>query len=169
MHHTDDLELGERLVSREPVVVRRRVIWGDCDPAQVVYTPRFADYAAAAVQWFWRVANTDGGLDLAAHGLLTPIKAMAFTFHRVLRPDDLFDMTVYVETIRNRTVDLLVEASGTEGAAHFSARFTTILVAADSFESRPIPSPTRRALESYGERFPALRGKPRRALRTLAD
>ncbi len=47
--------MDERLLCRSPVKVRRRVRWGECDPAQVVYTPRFADYLAAAYSWFARL------------------------------------------------------------------------------------------------------------------
>lgn len=155
MSGSRDDDLGERLISREPVIVRRRVLWGECDPAQVVYAPRFADYGASAVQWFWRAGLPDGGSNLASEGMMTPIKHMAFTFHHVLRPGDLFDMTVHVGAIRDRTIDLLIDAKAADGSACFSARFTPILVAAHSFESRPIPSPIRHALEAYRARFPA--------------
>lgn len=154
MSEPGDDELGERLISREPVIVRRRVQWGDCDPAQVVYTPRFADYGVSAVQWFWHAMRSAGGPDLAAEDLLTPIKYMAFTFDRVLRPGDLFDMAVHVTSIRTRTFDLQVDATGMDGSPRFTGRFAPILVSARSFTSRPIPAALRPLLESYRDRFP---------------
>ena len=159
MNDPDDDNLGERLISREPVIVRRRVHWGECDPAQVVYTPRFADYGASAVHWFWRVVLPDGGSELATAGLITPVKHMAFTFQHVLRPNDVFDMTVRIGAIRTRTLDILVDATGSDGSERFSARFTPILVSDRDFESRPIPSATRQVLEAYHERFPGLAGE----------
>ncbi len=35
-------------------VVQRRVRWGECDPAEVVYTPQFAHYVVAAVDDFFQ-------------------------------------------------------------------------------------------------------------------
>jgi acyl-CoA thioesterase FadM len=100
------------------------------------------------------VLNEDG-MDLAASGTITPIKSMAFTFHRTLKPDDLFDMTVHVGAIRDRTLDLLIEATGMDGLERFSARLTPILVSSRSFESTAIPLPARQAFEGYRARFPA--------------
>ena len=160
MNGFDDDDLGERLISRAPVVVRRRVLWGDCDPAQVVYTPRFADYGASAVQWFWRVVLGAERPELVSEGLITPIKHMTFTFEHVLKPGDLFDMTVYLSAIRNRTFDLLIDARGRDGSPRFAASFTPILVSTQSYVSKPIPPSVREALETYRGRFTAPTDRP---------
>src|SRR5439155_20898499 len=34
----------EQVIGTTPVVIRRRVKWGDCDPAGVVYTVTFGEY-----------------------------------------------------------------------------------------------------------------------------
>ena len=39
----------EHVVSTHPFTVRRRIRWGDCDPAGVVYTGRFVEYLLGAV------------------------------------------------------------------------------------------------------------------------
>jgi acyl-CoA thioesterase FadM len=157
MSGPDADDLGERLISRAPVVVRRRVAWGDCDPAQVVYTPRFADYGASAVDWFWRVVLPPGGPSLVSEGLMSPIKHMEFTFEHVLRPGDLFDMTVYLTAIRTRTLDLMIKATGIDGTPRFSASFSPILVSTRTFTSAAIPASLRRPLEAYHERFSGVR------------
>ncbi len=36
----------EAVLADTPFVVRRRVKWGECDPAGVVYTPSFSEYVA---------------------------------------------------------------------------------------------------------------------------
>ncbi len=159
MNEFDDDDLGERLISRAPVVVRRRVLWGDCDPAQVVYTPRFADYGASAVQWFWRAVLGAERPELVSEGLITPIKYMTFTFEHVLRPGDLFDMTIYLTAIRSRTFDLLIDARASDGSPRFTANFTPILVSTQSYVSQPIPPSVREALEAYHEHFAAPAGR----------
>ena len=147
---TSDADLGERLVSDSPVRVRRRVAWGDCDPAQVVYTPRFADYAASAIQWFNRTRLAA----LRELDLLTPLKALSFEFLHVLRPHDLFDLMVYVTDVRTRTYDLgVVAVSSADGNIHFIAHATPILVTPRDFTATPIPASLRSILDSYREEF----------------
>jgi acyl-CoA thioesterase FadM len=143
-----DEDFGERLISRTPVKVRRRVIWGECDPAQVVYTPRFSDYAAAAGMWFTRVVLNSQDPSLATLGIGTPMKALSMEFHHTLRPDDVFDMTVHVGDIRNRTFELDI-AADLNGRPIFSAKIVPIMIDAKSFTSVDIPTQIRERLERY--------------------
>jgi len=142
-------EFTERLVSSEPVVVSRRVLWGDCDPANVVYTPRFSDYLLSASDWFVRAVLDANGPALSEAGIGTPIKAMSLEFHHVLRPGEFFEMTVHVDKIRSRTFDLLVLARGADGALRFTGGITPILINMSAFTSIMLPETTRRALEAY--------------------
>ncbi len=144
-----DLEATERLISRTPVTVRRRVIWGECDPAQVVYTPRFADYLASAFGWFARVVL--GDLLKLADGtpIGTPMKGLELEFHRSLRVDDYFDMIVEIGEIRNRTFDMEVKALSMVGEPHFSGRLSPILIKGSTFETIELPPKLREALYTY--------------------
>ena len=139
----------ERLISRDPVIVRRRVLWGECDPAQVVYTPRFSDYLVSAATWFSRTIIDAAPPGLGAAGLGTPAKAMSLEFHHVLRPDEFFDMAVTVTDVRERTFDLGVQAHGVDARLRFSGSITLILIDRATFRSRPLPPHIREALTSY--------------------
>lgn len=150
----DDDDFTERLVSRRPIIVRRRVLWGECDPAQVVYTPRFSDYLGSAYAWFIRVELAKARPTLEAGGLTAPAKAMALEFKRVLRPHDLFDMKIHVTDIRRRTFDIVIDARSPQGEAHFSGRLSPILVRASTMESVEIPVSVRGILESYRDAYP---------------
>lgn len=148
-----DEVMDERLLSRKPIIVRRRVRWGECDPAQVVYTPRFADYLAAAFSWFIRIELKEAlGADDGTR-LRTPMKALALEFHHVLRPDDLFDMTVYVTSVRKRTFDLLIVAQSTTGESRFVGRLSPIIVNAN-FRSIDLPERIHNVLSAYRECHP---------------
>lgn len=140
---------SERLLCRRPVTVRRRVIWGECDPAQVAYTPRFADYLIAAFDWFCRSVLSGDLTDEQGDYLITPMKALSLEFHRVLRPGDLFDMTVYVSAVRIHTFDLLVSARSPQGQLHFEGRISPIIVNQENFKSVSIPPGARQALVNY--------------------
>lgn len=144
-----DDEATERLVSRAPVRVRRRVLWGECDPAQVVYTPRFTDYAVSAAGWFFRTIVNVEQPDLNALDIGTPMKAMSFEFHHVLRPDDLFDMTVVVRDLRTRSLEIGIEATGPGSRPIFGARLFPIMIDRRSFTSVAIPEVVRARVERY--------------------
>ena len=78
----------EHVVSTHPFTVRRRIRWGDCDPAGVVYTGRFVEYLLGAVDLFSRHAF--GGLRSAfvnGLGVDTPCKGLSLDFHVALAPD----------------------------------------------------------------------------------
>lgn len=149
-----DNMIQERLLSKSPVIVRRRVRWGECDPAKVVYTPRFADYLAAAYGWFSRIIMAD--LLVADDGsrLDTPMKAIALEFHHVLRPDDLFDMTVHVVEVRQRTFDLLIIARSPDKEARFEGRMSPIIVD-KNFRSVDMPARLKEALLAYQTQWTA--------------
>jgi acyl-CoA thioester hydrolase len=147
-----DEDFRDRLIGHAPVTVRRRVMWGDCDPAQVVYTPRFADYVASAADWFWRVIMDGNSPSLSEAELYTPVKYLSFTFHHVLRPDDLFDMSVRVTAIRTRTLDLAIEAVGMDGTPRFSSVLSPILISSKNYQALPLPGHVRAALEAYAAR-----------------
>ena len=140
--------VDERLLSTSPVTVRRRVRWGECDPAQVVYTPRFSDYLAAAYSWFTRVLLSDKLIAEDGTRLVTPMKALSLEFHHVLRPDELFDMAVYVEAVRDRTFDILVVAQSLSREPRFTGWMTPILVNSH-FRSVDLPNPVTQTLLAY--------------------
>jgi acyl-CoA thioesterase FadM len=140
----------EYVVGTTPFVVRRRVKFGECDPAGFVYTVVFGEYAVSAAELLYgslfgstpqRVRN-EIGLD-------TPTRALEFDFRNSLRPDDEFDMTVTVADIRTRTYVLAIDARTPAGVDVFRAVLTPICVARDVRHAIKIPPAFRIALEQY--------------------
>jgi acyl-CoA thioester hydrolase len=142
----------ESVVRTEPFTVRRRVRFGDCDPASVVYTVRFSDYVVSAMDLF--LSHLLEGPYLEHLGdVTTPMKALSFVFRAPLRPNDEFDMVVTVPEIRTRTVDLAVRASLPSGERVFDALVTPICITTTSDRrSVPIPDGLRSKLISYQQR-----------------
>ncbi|MES2415241.1 MAG: acyl-CoA thioesterase [Pseudomonadota bacterium] len=140
----------------QPITHSRRVRWGECDPAGVVYTPRFSDYAVEAFHDFMQEL-LEGPLSqkLAQLDLGTPMKAMQFVFHRSLWPDQEFVIRSYGGDIRTRSFDLQMEASDAAGQSVFSARLSVICVHNQRRESQAIPPALLERLRLYGARFPA--------------
>lgn len=148
---SEPLEYAEALLSVRPIVVRRRVLWSECDPARVVYTGRFFDYIFSAYGWFLRRVLNDGET-LDSHGLGTPMKAVSLEFHKMLRPDDWFEITLEVEAIRTRSFDLNALARTEGGEPAFNARISPIIVNDRTKKSEPIPAAFRGKLEAYRKR-----------------
>lgn len=150
---TPNLEYTEALISDRPVVVRRRVLWGECDPAAVVYTPRFTEYVISARDWFLR--SGIGFLDRPhplKNGPAFPARAISLEFFSMLAADDLFDMTVLVAEMSNRTFTVEITAQHVAGArAAFAARMTSVCIDSGSGKAIQIPEHIRAAIEGYRE------------------
>jgi acyl-CoA thioester hydrolase len=140
----------EQVISAVPCVIRRRVKFGECDPAGVVYTVVFAEYVISAAELFY--GSLLGGPPQRAKAQLgfgTPSRAMDFDFRSSLRPDDEFEMTVSVLEIRSRTYVLGISARTPDGEAVFEARLTPVCVGPHERKAIEIPQGFRRVLEQY--------------------
>jgi acyl-CoA thioesterase FadM len=138
--HGFDAGPSEWLVSERPFVVRRCVKWGECDPAGVVYTVNFSEYVIAVANRFYAYL-LGAPLEPAKneHGFGTPVKALSFVFNKSLRPDELFDMSVTVIGVRDRSFDLAIEATNMSGESVFSAKLSPICIARPERRSIAIP------------------------------
>lgn len=138
----------EQVISLKPFVVRRRVTWGECDAAGVVYTPRFGDFSADASQQFiGYVLGGQGYMDgKRRHGIGTPCKAMSLVFHASLRPDQLFDMTMHIGHVGNSTFEVLLAARTLEGGKVFDCSTTLIAIEPSARRAVPLPEAVRALL-----------------------
>jgi acyl-CoA thioesterase FadM len=140
----------EHIVGATPLVIRRRVKWGECDPAGVVYTVVFAEYVISAAELFYgSVFSNTAQRSKHELGFGTPTRALEFDFRRPLWPDDEFDMVVTLVDIRTRTYVLHITGRTLEGDDVFHAALTPICVAHDTRKAIAIPPPFRSALELY--------------------
>lgn len=152
----------EQVVSDAPLVIRRVVRWGDCDPAGIVYTPRFLEFTVSAYEAF--IGLMLSGPVHAAKGDLRvdfPVRGVELDFQSSLALGDQFEMTVRLGEIRTHTFDLVLEArrlQGPERAAGpaFSARITPITVDPQSREARALPSALLSRLTTYAASHSAL-------------
>lgn len=148
------LDFSEKMISTLPVVVRRRVRFGECDPAGVVYTPNFSEFALSAYQWF--VSSLLDEPIFAAMkrlGFDSPMKALSLEFLNMLETEQVFDMTCLVTDIRTRTFDVEVTGRSTDELPRdlFIARITPIMLSRAERRSIEIPDVLRQQLERYRE------------------
>ncbi len=138
----------EQVIAIEPLTVRRRVRFGECDPAGVAYTARFSEYVVSAMDLFFQEL-VGGPFPDRFPGIDTPIKALAFVFAAPLRPNDEFDMVVTAGDIREHSFDLHITATRSDGILAFTASVTPICIDPADRRRVGIPAPVRAALESH--------------------
>jgi acyl-CoA thioesterase FadM len=140
----------EHIVGATPLVIRRRVKWGECDPAGVVYTVVFAEYVISAAELFYgSVFSNTAQRSKHEFGFGTPTRALEFDFRRPLWPDNVFDMTVTVSDIRTHTYVLHITGRTLAGEDVFRAILIPICVAHGTRKATAIPEAFRTALERY--------------------
>jgi acyl-CoA thioester hydrolase len=124
------------------------VRWGECDPAGVVYTPRFAEYVTDAFhEYLEHLFGSSLEQTLELLDLATPCKALRFAFHHSLRPEQELELAVRVIELRRRTFDLGITGYTADECA-FEAVFTAICVHRTVRSSRELPAPLRERLEA---------------------
>lgn len=140
-------DAAEYLLSVEPLVVRRRVMWGECDPAGVVYTPRFTEYAVSARDYWFRHVLKHLDRPHPSHKRVAfPMRAMRFDFTGMLAPDDIFDMCVTLDEVRQRSLTLSIEATHEHGHRAFTAFLTHVAFDQSTGAAVPFPEPLRERL-----------------------
>lgn len=152
-----ELDATERVLSREPFVVRRQARWAECDPAGVVHTGRFGDYVLSATDLFrTHVIGKDWHKRNNIAGFGSPAKAISLVFESSLWPGDLLDIAVFVGEIRIRSMDLLLRATRTDDRrAVFHGRLSSICVKAeDRTVASPWPDAYSELYRSYARRVP---------------
>lgn len=142
---------NDELIGIAPVTVRRRVDFGECDPAGIVYTPRFADYLLGSFHWFMAVMFDDVGRDAMAEA--TPMRGLELDFRSMLFPGDWFTMAVYVTGIRTRSFDLAILARHEDERISFVGRLSPIAADRATNEAVPLPQLLERRLRDYATRI----------------
>ncbi|MEM1111222.1 MAG: thioesterase family protein [Pseudomonadota bacterium] len=141
----------ERVVSTQPYIVRRRVAFRDCDPAGIVYTPRFLDpIATSAGELFMaELVGVFGQRDEPLKGVDFPAKALSMVFHSPARHGDILDLHVGCARIGNTSFDTRVDAFSTEGQAVFTCTMTVVCIDPGVYQSCPIPDYMREKLAPH--------------------
>jgi acyl-CoA thioesterase FadM len=118
--------------SSEPFVYRFRPRWAHCDPARMIYTPRFGDFCMEAIEaWFearvgadWYRINLDWGIG-------TPFVHMEIDFRSPVTARDTLLIRVAVDRVGTSSIGFQVAASAeAEGRLCFEGRSVCVSVPA---------------------------------------
>ncbi len=141
------LPATEAVISLDPFVVRRRVAFGDCDPAGIVYTPRYGEYVAGAFFLFLDTRFAPSFVArLGALGVVPPARRLEMDLLRPLMPGDLPDLTVTVSDIGRSSYTLVAHGATPGGDAVLEALTTMVTVSMETRRPVAVPDAFREAL-----------------------
>ncbi|MEG0858649.1 MAG: thioesterase family protein [Pseudomonas sp.] len=130
------------------VIVKRKVLFGDCDPEGIVYTPRFSYFAIEAIHDALTVWLSGPGLrTLLGFDLLPPARAFSLEFLHPVTWDDELSMTVSVANVGLHSFTFLVEGSVASGALAFTSSLTHVCVSPVTRDVIEVPEKLRALLQ----------------------
>ncbi|AWM92244.1 acyl-CoA thioesterase [Pseudomonas sp. 31-12] len=129
------------------VLVSRTILFGDCDPAGVVYTPRFSYFAVEAIyvaldKWL----GVPGLRTLMGFDILPPVRAMSFELLAPVTWDDKLNIKVGVAKLGAHSFTFLVEGFLDNGTLSFVANITHVCVSPKTKEVVAVPAQLRALL-----------------------
>lgn len=143
------IELND-VVSRAPLVFRRRIGWADTDAARIAYTVRFFEFAMAGIEaWFREVWGMDWFTMHLERSEGSPFVHVEMDIAAPLVPGDILDTTVRVEKLGTASIGFHVQGRRQDDTLCFTARFVCVTVTMDPMRSAAIPADKRRIIEAY--------------------
>ena len=134
---------GKR-ASLQPFVHRLTPTWGDADPARMIYTGRFPDFALRAIDaWMLeKVGASFYGMNMD-WGIGTPFVHLECDFRSPATPRDTLLIAVAVEKVGESSLAFKVAATiEADGRLCFEGRFVCVCVDASAQSkagARPMP------------------------------
>ena len=158
------------------ITIQRPVLFGDCDPEGIVYTPRFSYFAIEAIHdalSIWlddspldksslsnssenqpKSVRKNGGLQkLMEYDILPPARAFYLEFHHPVTWDDELSIKVWVSQVTERSFSFQIEAwletsrlSEKRNILAFTANLTQVCMSRENHQSISTPSELRERL-----------------------
>jgi acyl-CoA thioesterase FadM len=134
-------------MSESLFVHRRRVIFADADPAGIVYTGRFPNFALEAIEaWCGERLGLDWYTMHQRLGGGTPFVHMSMDFRSSLRPGEALATSVALVKAGRSSLELAVVGRHADGRVSFEGRFVCVFVEDATHKAWPIPEPLRDAV-----------------------
>jgi acyl-CoA thioesterase FadM len=137
-------------MSNIPFTVRRAVKWGECDPAGIVYTPRFLDWAVEGAESFFQaIIGRTWFQSQTIQQVGSPMAQASLTFKKPLKSGDPFDVVVTLDKVGNSSISYRIDGRTPEGETCFTASLTAVFVDLDTYRPTPMPDAYRAKFEAY--------------------
>jgi acyl-CoA thioester hydrolase len=117
-----------------------RVRYAECDPQNVVFNARYADYADLAATEFMR-ALIGGYQALTSQGLDNQVVNLNISWQNSARFDDILCLSVHVSKVGNTSFTMQIDMLNWQTQqAVASAEIVYVMVDSLTFEKKPVPN-----------------------------
>jgi len=124
------------------------ILFGDCDPGGVVYSPRVAHFVVeACLDFLSHALEGPAARRLFAMNILPPARALSIEFLHPMVWDETIQIDVSVERVGEHSFTLLVTASNAKYDKTFRATLTQVTISPQTKQPVPLPFELRAALE----------------------
>ncbi len=124
-----------------------RITWGDCDPANIVYTARIPWFALDAINGWWEHHTGDGWFQMELdHNVGTPFVSMKLDFRAPITPRHRLICRVWPNRLGDTSVGFHVEG-WQDDVLCFDGDFINVFTQADAFKKRKPPERLRLIVE----------------------
>ena len=120
------------------------VTWGDCDPAQIVYTGRLPAMALDAINAWWEdLLDGDGWFQMELdHGWGTPFVKLGMEFFSPVTPRHPLRLHTRPTRLGEKSITFAIDGYQ-NGTRCFEGQFTSVFTDRATFTSRPAPADVR--------------------------
>lgn len=125
------------------------MLFGDCDPAGILYTPTIANYLVeACLAFLTERLGAPVERTMFNQGVSLPARAMNIEFLRSMTWDDIIHIEVAVESLRTRSLSLAIHGRNDAGETAFRGELAMVCISTVNRKAVTMPAALKRALES---------------------
>ncbi len=126
-----------------------RVTWGDCDPANIVYTGRLPWFALDAINAWWEAKTGHGWYQMENDDNLgTPFVRIEMDLTSPVTPRHPLRCRVWPNRLGDTSVGFRVEASQDDKLC-FAGNFVSVFTQADAFKKTQPPEKIREIVQAH--------------------
>src|SRR5436190_20722705 len=131
-----------------PFRTSRVILFGDCDPGGVIYSPRVAHFVVeAGLAFLSHALGGPAARRLFSMNILPPARALSIEFLHPMVWDETIEIEVSAERIGEHSFTLLVSATNAEGNITFRATITQVTISPETRRPVQLPRELRAALD----------------------
>jgi 4-hydroxybenzoyl-CoA thioesterase len=129
------------------------VRFAHCDPAEIVFYPRFFDLFASVLEdWFAQGLGAPFGTDfMGPRNLRIPSLVITAQFQRACRLSEVIDFDLWVTRLGRSSIDLAIHGS-VAGEPRLRAAWTVCVIDYQTFKSTPVPDDLRERMRAFQTR-----------------
>jgi YbgC/YbaW family acyl-CoA thioester hydrolase len=125
----------------------RTILFGDCDPAGIIFTPRVSYFVVEAVQdYLTHLLGASALRSIRQMGVSPPARAMSIEFLNTMTWDDVIDIRVWNQPPGNSSITFELEACNSAGRVTFRASLTQVCVDPETLQPVAVPPALREVL-----------------------